>query len=517
MSSPASLNRREFLRVAGLAGGAVATAAAAPALTTRSPRRPVRGGTLRVGVTGGGSTDTSAPFLLTTNGDFSICDSTYEQLVRISPTGAPELFLADELSASKDATTWTVRVKKGIHFQNGKELQAEDVIYSLRAILDPRNHAAGQLAFAFIDPQRLRQIDKYTVQINMHFPFGNFLEMLAVPAYTPILPTDFNIHKPVGTGPFRIASFTPADHGELVKFEDYWQSGLPYLDRVELSYFTDETSQVNALLSGAVDAVNGLSIASMNTLRGAGRHILVADGGGYIPFTMRVDRAPFSDVRVREAMKYAVDRQQMRELVFGGLGTIGNDIFGIFAPEYDHEIPQRPHDPARAKSLLRAARAEGLSVSLETATIAQGAVQMAEVLQQQLSKINVKVNLRQLPVGTFFGPNYLSWNFAQDFWFYNFYLPQVSFQNLKSSPYNETHFNNSHYAKLYTEAASTTNKALRTEIAHEMQQIDYAEGGLIIPFFPPVIDGYASHVHGLTGSKSGISLNSFTFTDVWLS
>jgi peptide/nickel transport system substrate-binding protein len=232
---------------------------------------------------------------------------------------------------------------------------------------------------------------------------------------------------------------------------------------------------------------------------------------------MRVDQAPFSDVRVRQACRYAIDRQKMLDTVFGGHGTLGNDVFGIWDPDYDRSLPQRTYDPERAKSLLKQAGHDKLAVQLLTADIAQGSTDMAQVFAQQAAAANIDVNLRTVTVTEFYGPNYLKWPFAQDFWYYVPYFAQASQATLPTAPFNETHFANPRYVKLYEQALATLDDTKRTEIAHEMQMIDYNEGGYIIPFFPPVIDGYSPSVHGIVPSKTGGSFNNWDFAHLWVS
>ena len=151
------------------------------------------------------------------------------------------------------------------------------------------------------------------------------------------------------------------------------------------------------------------------------------------------------------------------------------------------------------------------------ADIAQGTVLAAQVFAQQASAAGVSVSVDDVTVNEFYGTNYLKWPFAQDYWFYNFYLPQVSLATLPSAPFNETHWKNPRYNSLYAQATATTDASLSTELAHEMQLIEYNEGGYIIPFFPPVIDGFATNVGGLAPSKIGLSLNAYDFKGVWLS
>jgi peptide/nickel transport system substrate-binding protein len=144
-------------------------------------------------------------------------------------------------------------------------------------------------------------------------------------------------------------------------------------------------------------------------------------------------------------------------------------------------------------------------------------INMAQVYAQQAAPAGINAKLRQVTVTDFYGPNYLKWTFAQDYWYYSPYFPQVNQATLPGAPFNETHFNNPKYITLYNQALATLDVNMRQEIAHEMQMIDYNEGGYIIPFFPAVIDGYTTHVNGIVQSKTGSSFNNWDFEHVWLS
>ncbi len=254
----------------------------------------------------------------------------------------------------------------------------------------------------------------------------------------------------------------------------------------------------------------------ISTVESGGAKVVVSHAGGFTPFTVRVDQAPFDDVRVRQAFRLIANRPQMDAVVFEGHGTLGNDIFSPYDPEYDRSIPQRHQDINKAKSLLAAAGREGLTVELVTSDIAQGTIAVAQVFAQQASAANVTVNLRQVTVTEFYGSNYLKWSFAQDYWYYSSYLPQVGQATLPGSPFNETHFDNARYNTLYREAVATLDQAKQADIVHEMQQIDWTEGGYIIPYFPPVIDGHGAKVQGVVPSETGLSLNSYGFRSMWL-
>ena len=521
----ATVTRREALRRIGagvaLAGvGSLAAAcgsgAAKPSGSTKPPA-PRRGGTLTAALTGGASSDSLTPFNPLNPLDTARFYQLYNQLIGLNDNAVPSLELATEVSSNPQATVWTIRLRDGVTFHNGKDLEAADVLYSLQQITNPKFPQPGALLIAALDLGGAKILDKLTLQIPTHTPFAILQEALASGPFFFIVPADFNPHRPVGTGPFRYESFTPGMQSTFTKNPDYWQDGLPYVDKVVISDFSDESAQVNALSAGQADLIQYLSPASMKTVTSQGGKLLIAGGGGWTPFTMRVDQAPFSDVRVRQAMRLLIDRKEMLRVLFEGYGRIGNDLYSIEDPDYDSELPQREQDLSEARSLLRAAGQQNLSVTLVSSPIAPGMQGAATIFKQQAIGAGVTVNLRETPVTEFFGPNYTKWTFAQDWWTGYPYFTQVASGTLPTAPYNETHFNNPRFFQLYHEGITTTDLAKRREIAYEMQTIEYNTGGYIIPYFYPVIDGYAKNVMGTHTAKTGQSLGNYDFKRMWFS
>jgi peptide/nickel transport system substrate-binding protein len=519
-----SIGRRDFLRYSGMGavmlGGATALAAcgssSTPSTTSSQPAstgKPKMGGTLRAGLTGGTGSDTVDAQRGVNNVDFARIISLYDPLIGFDLNAQNEMRLAESITPNADATVWTIRLRSGVTFHNGKPLTAEDVIYTFNRIVD--NDYPATTSLGTVDVKGMKALDSLTVHVPCTKPYATFADAITgYYYYMGIVPVGYDPKNPVGTGPFKYKSFTPGQQSTFVRNEHYWGGG-PYADTLVITDYPDETSQVNAFVSGQADLVNLLSATSIPQVQASG-HILTADGGGMTPFTMRVDQPPFTDARVRQAFRLICDRPQMMDLVFGGRGTIGNDIFSPFDPEFDHSIPQRTQDIGQAKSLLKAAGHDGLSIQLVTADIAQGTIKVAQVFAQQAAAAGVTVNLRQVTVTEFYGSNYLKWNFAQDYWYYSKYLPQVAQATLPDSPFNETHWDDPAYTKLYNQAIATVDSTARTAIAHEMQEIDHTIGGYIIPYFPPTIDGYAKGVQGVVPTKAGLSLGAYNFKAMWL-
>jgi peptide/nickel transport system substrate-binding protein len=524
-STRRELSRRDALRIGAfgslaLGAGALVQEGSARAVAASQTRKKAaagrRGGTLRAGLSGGGSADTINPFIVVTNVDAARNYQLYEPLMRLDSDARNELMLAEEVAPNANGTQWTIRIKPGVSFHNGKSMTADDVIYSIQAILNPNSPGSAAPSLAPIDTSTLVKLDNRTIRFSCKTPFANLPDVLASYRH-PVVPADFDIAHPVGAGPFKFQSFSPGVASTFIRFDNYWGQS-PLVDEVVITDVTDETAQVDALAGGQVDVINLLSSTGGAALRAQGLGVVVSRGGGATPFTMRVDVPPFHDPRVRMAMRLIPDRRQMLEHIFEGQGHIGNDLFSLWDPAYDAALPQRQQDLAHAKHLLAAAGyRNGLSVDLVTADLSQGVTAAAQVFAQQATGAGVKVNLRTVTVGDFYGKNYLTYTFAQDFFSYYPYLATVSLATLPNASFNETHFNDQRYTALYNEAVGTVDEASRRKLIHDMQQIEYEQGGYIIPYFPPVIDGHAKNVKGVIPSKTGASFNSFDFKSMWLS
>ena len=515
------VSRRQLLvGAAGLAavGGLAAacgSSSSSPSTgsTTGASGAPKRGGNFRLGVTGGGSKDIMDGQNIITKPDQARLVSAFETLLlfddnyQLTNNGLAENVTQD------NPTQYTIRLRQGIEFQNGKTMTADDVIYSFQRIGTKKFGLTGYAATGTMDIAGIKKLDQYTVRLPLKSPDSTIPQTLGSYTFT-VVPVGYQAypHPQVGTGAYKLKSFTPGQQSIHERNPHYWRSGQPYFDTVTITDFSDATAQVNALLGGQIDAMTDLPPSQVKVVQARGMGALVSKTGGWLPICMAIDLPPFNDARVRQAMRLLVDRPGMLQQVASGYGFVGNDLYAPFDPGYDKALPQRHQDIAQAKSLLKAAGHANLSVDLHTTNGAAGMVDTATVFANQASAAGVKINVINDP--NYYGNQYLKLAFSVDFWGTRAYLNQVQQGSLPNAPYNETHWppksgTGSNFGSLYNQAVATTNQATRIGIEHEMQQIEYNTGGYIIPFFGGLIDGYTAKVKGLKPSKGTLNLDSF--------
>jgi peptide/nickel transport system substrate-binding protein len=492
-------------------GGTSATTGGGGASATAKLRA---GGILRVGATGGGAKDTIDAQGPVADPDIMRVWNMYEPLaVRTPDFSQLQMLLAESIEAEKP-DNWTVRLKQGLTFHNGKPVTADDVIFSIRRIVDPKNPKVGAASLNYVDAKNMKKVDSRTVRIPLKFANAGFPDDLGQ-YFNTILPTDYDEKKPVGTGPFKFQSFTPGQRSVFVKNENYWETGKPKLDQLVIIDFPDATARVNALLSGQVEAISNLPASQIASVKGnPNLRVLISETGAWQPFTMRIDASPFDDNRVRQAFRLIVDRDQMVQQVLSGQGRPANDLYAPYDPVYAKDLPQRKQDLEQAKSLLKQAGRENLTVELVTAPVFQGVVEAAQVFAEQAKGAGVTVKVRKVDTGTFYGDNYLKWPFAQDYWATRLYLTQVAQGDLPDSPFNETHWGKGKFEKLIQQGRAELDDAKRAQILHDAQQMQYEQGGYIIPYFSNIIDAYSAKVGGFVQAKSGFNLGQNWFKNV---
>ena len=497
------ITRGEFLKgglaagVAVASGGVLAACGASKSTTTTGPQKLRQGGSMTIG-TVGGTQDTVLPFASFTDADNLRQFALYESLTQVRGNLTqliPYNELAEELIPNSKGDVWTIRLKSGVEFHNGKTLDVDDFIYTTKLMTDPKLGAFNYGRFILFDIAAAKKLDSVTIRVPMTKPVAILPEMMGCGALAGIVPVGFDFKHPVGTGPFKLVSFTPGQSTVLERFPNYWGEQAK-VDKFTLLVLPDDTARYNALISGQIDVLDEAPLDRLASLEAnPSYHVSNLQSAGWLPMYMRVDLAPFDDVRVRQAMRLCLDRTQMIETAFFGHAAHGSDIFGRFDPEVDTSLV-RNQDLSQAKFLLKQAGKEGVTVTMTTADIGPGSLECCQVLAQNAKAAGFNFVLREVDSGTMFGPNYLSWPFAIDDWPGYNYLILITQNSGPGATVNETHFHNARFDALFEEAFAEQNANRRTEIAHELQMIDFNEGGNIIPAFPNYAAAYTTKVGG---------------------
>ncbi|MGO1384616.1 MAG: ABC transporter substrate-binding protein [Arachnia sp.] len=497
------MTRRNLLAGAS----AAAVAAALTGCSNASDRDTLR---LIHGATGGGLKDTLDPHFPVTYPDISRVRNLYEPLFQFDTDYVVQPALAVGLESSTDARTWTIRLRDGVTFHHGKSLTADDVHATFERAFNPDNVGtqAGDLASA-ADMAASGPLDDLTYRLVLKEPLAIVEELLA--AYgMGIIPTDFDLENPVGTGAFKADLFVPGQRSRFLKFSDYWEEQAS-VDELIIIDFADDAAKVNAMLAGQIQSADNLPTYLVEAIRDQGGRALISESGGWLPFTMRVDLEPFSDPLVRQALRLMVNRQELIDQALNGFGTLGNDLYSPFDPGYASDLPQREHDPEQAAALLAQAGQSGLQIEVVTSTaVGSGGVEAANLFSQQAKLAGVGVRVNKVDSSTFYGEQYLQWPFAQDFWATRNYIPQAAQSSLASSPYNETHFDDPEFEDLIKRARAEVDTDTRNDLVRQAQQIEFDTGGFIIWGFKEQVDAYSQFVEGLVPSRD-LPMSSFLF------
>jgi peptide/nickel transport system substrate-binding protein len=501
-------SRRSFLQYSGLAAAAVAGSGILAACGggdsgssgSSGGGAQKSGGQLIHGATGGSSSDTLDAHIPTNAADIARCNNLYEPLFFFDDSYTIVPAVATSVEPSKDAKSWSVKLRQGVTFHNGKTVTPDDVVATIARVADPKAPKnAGSLLSTVIDLDATKADGKDGVIIALKQPLA-ILDFLLAEYTFGVVPADYDPKKPVGTGAFSYESFTPGKTSTFKKFADYW-GDKAFVDSLVIQDFSDDQAKVNALLAGQIQTVDNLPYNLISSVKGQGGQILEAETGAWLPFTMRVDAAPFSDVKVRQAMRLIADRQQMIDQALGGYGTLANDLYAPFDDAYiGDQLPQRQQDIEQAKSLLKSAGQDGLQVELVTSdAISSGAPASAALFQQQAKAAGVDVKVTKNP--DFYGKDYLQYTFAQDFWNTRTYIPQAYASSMPTSPYNETHWDDPKYKQLVQSAFGELDDTKRKQLVQDAQKIEYDSGGFIIWGFRKQVDAYGKNVQGLKPSK----------------
>lgn len=406
------LSRRRFLKAVaalGVAPGMAQVVAGGPA-AAQAPGGPKRGGKLTVLI----HEDLSSidPFKTAGVGDVLVQGLFSQPLVAGNAKDEIEPVLAESWKSEDDGKTWIFNLRRGVKFHHGREMTAQECKWGFDRILDPKSGAILTSVFKTLG-LKSSVVDKYTFKVEIKQGFGAFLSHLTTSTRAAILHPDSvgpdgTLRKPIGTGPFQLIEWKPGAEVQVKRHEEYWQKGedgkpLPYIEQMTLKIVLDATIRLNALLAGQVDFVTNPPIHAVKAWvdgklpAGIAFHKWFYNYSDYMSLNTR--RPPFKDVRVRQAVRYTLDREALNTAIYFGLGEVHNQPFKKTSHWY-LDVPAPKPDLAKARKLMQEA---GLAGGVDISMLVWAPVyeKRAEVVQAQLAQIGIRSKLDKRDIANF--------------------------------------------------------------------------------------------------------------------
>ena len=334
------------------------------------------------------------PHVASTVSSFHVIANVVESLTTNNDNIELTPLLATDWSQSDDGLTWTFNLREGVDFSNGVELTSEHVVFSMQRIINP-DTGSGRVASVGGSDAVWEAVDTYTVSVTTPNP-NSILPVLVASRGTSVVHPDSVdengvIVVPIGTGPFTIEDLDGTISMRLAKNENYWQDGLPLLDAVEITVIQEDAAREAALLGGEVDFISSVARQAVQGLQdNPDVTVLLSPALAYKYIGLNVTREPLNDVRVRQAIAYAINRDDLCSAGDFGLCTplYGGPIDTANPWHFDYAPYSQNLDKARAL-LAEAGYADGFEMELMPTSTYQDTVRQAQVLQAQLAAVGI--------------------------------------------------------------------------------------------------------------------------------
>jgi peptide/nickel transport system substrate-binding protein len=428
-------------------------------------------------------------------------------------------------------TTYEFKLRRGVKFHpkppvNGRELTADDVRYTFEYILADK----GSNVSMYKSIAKIEAVDKYTVRFTLKEPFAWFLDMIASPMAGAIIARECvekfgdlkKAEAVVGTGPWMLDSYRPNVGLTLVRHPQYYAAGLPYIDRVELLVDEDNASRTAAFLGGKYDlgwefpgTINRsdwLQIAEPLKKRRPGLQVLEYPSNVVNDISLRSDKPPFSDVRVRQAICLAMDRKTQIDSIFEGVGAVNGplpaalDDWALPINQLGEGAKLYTHSVAEAKRLLAAAgHPNGFPASICFATY--GSTQLVDHMQlviKQLKDVGIDAKLDQKEYGAYQASCRLGKFDSMGFGPLTPFLEPDSFlfgQYYTGEPRNRSHVNDAVLDDLLVRQRRTADVKQRRDVIHQVQRhlakqqyYIHVPSGQYIAVWDPALKGYGPNL-----------------------
>ena len=525
------MSRRELLRRLGIGGAALSLPgllAACGGSSKKSTATTAASGAQRGGVFKMARNEEPLsfdPLIPSDNGSIWVLYNIFDQLTTVNADSTDVVpSLAESWDISPDGTIYTFKLRKGVHFSNGMPLTAEDVVFSIQRAADPKKSG---YSFLFGPVSRVKKIDASTVQVTLKQPFAPLLQNLNVfPASIvplKVLQADAKgfAQKPVGTGPFALKTFSKGQLTHLVRNPSYWKSGKPYLDEVRIPYVTDDNTRILKLQAGEVDAAVNIPYAQIAQLDKRGDvDVKIEELYRFDGIWLNNAKEPLDDIRVRQALNYATDKESIIKSVLFGHAEVANHMMPKMK-YWREDVKAYPYDLDKAKQLIKQSKASGgFKIPLVVPTGDSIISQVAQIVKQSWAEIGVTAEISNLDIGTaytnFSNSNYVAGN--------NWYITsdvvapdelaaiQFDYSATGGTKSFFTNYKSAEATALVNKAAGATDESTRADAFGKLQQVVMRDAPVVALYFTPARTGIRTNVQNFHTVKTAW----WRLEDVWL-
>ena len=433
---------------------ALAAALLAAGVAVAQDPAPVSGGSIVVAITAeppgwdpSASTSQEIPRV--------VYDNVLQGLVRFDRTGAIVPALATDWRTSEDGLTWIFTLRDGVLFHDGTPLTTADVVAKFERAMNPESGHTNAAYYAAIES--VTAADDSTVVFALSQPSSSLLYNLARPdsIIYPAASADTQRAQPIGTGPFRFAEYVPASHVTLEKFDDYYLDGVPYLDSATFRIISDPNARFASLQTGELDHIGVLPEQYQQAAQNPDLKVAQGTATAEITVAMNNTREPFDDLRVRQAITLAIDKNAIVQGAMFGLGTVIGSHMSPSEGYYIDLSETYPYDPQRARELLaEAGYADGLTIDFELPEPYNIERRTGEVIAQQLQQVGIDVNLSVVEWATWIERIFLGGDY--DMTIIGHSEPRDI--NVYANPNYYYHYDNARIGELLAEAELATSQ-----------------------------------------------------------
>lgn len=431
-----------------------------------------------------------------------ITEKIMNRLVRPGLDGVPQPDLATTWAVSPDATQWTFKLRSNVTFHDGSAFDADDVVYSIERILDPEMDSPVQSVINMVEG--VDAIDPLTVRFRLKHGFAD-LPLQLMDARLRMIPDgsgDTIGQSGIGTGPFKVETFDADGTTTLVANPDYWE-GPPKLARVEVIGVPDAQARLTAFLSGQLDMERGINPSLRRVLQDSNKYkIQDIPTGNWIGIVFRTDVEPYDDVRVRKAIRLAVDREDLLKLALGGGGIVSCDTPVGPGDQYRAEF-DCPQDIPRAKALLaEAGYPDGLDITLHVSTLEPSWPPMAVALQEQLAEAGIRVKIVKVATDGYWSQVWMQKDAVGTAWGERPAAQALSEIYRSDAKWNESYFKDLTFDGMLDIASQELDFNRRRALYIGAQKYIFDNSGTLIPYHITQLVGLSTRVHDMDEVKN---------------